>query len=408
MIQNYARARPRPAAGLGYDFAFSRGGSTVLRMDSGPFVALVQRADTAVVVREIVGAVAPSSPATASPSPGSRRVARHPDLAAVDGLSRPQGPDRDLGVFKEPPSRPLLSTAAARPPSGFGLTGDARFACSTPRRISPAGLQPGRRHTDKPARRDAGHVSCNGCCLVAPAGALVACIPEMESGYVGGPSRSTSSIQRRPETRDSASGHPRRPLSPTAAAPGCSSSPATCRSCSSSSRTAGGSSRGLSLRVPPRPTSGSTPGSTAGPARGRFASLALRRLPIGSGKTRTGRVEAIDMAAPGSRSGDRHRAGAARLSAAVSVLLGCLLSVTPGAARARPAVTVAEFNDTTRVRGRADQVATPSSGRCRRADEIDLIPYSRIKSLAASRRVRDLAKPRRWARWCGAPRATRR
>ena len=44
--------------GVGYDFLFSRGGSTVLRLDYGPYQALVQRADTAVVVRSFPGAVA--------------------------------------------------------------------------------------------------------------------------------------------------------------------------------------------------------------------------------------------------------------------------------------------------------------------------------------------------------------
>ncbi|HEY3446900.1 MAG TPA: hypothetical protein VGK67_11075 [Myxococcales bacterium] len=100
------------------------------------------------------------------------------------------------------------------------------------------------------------------------------------------------------------------------------------------------------------------------------------------------------MAAPSIRSGGelRGRAGAGAASLAAALVLGSLL--VSAAAQARPAVTIAEFSDATRARGRADQARSAIVKAVQEADEVDVIPFSRIKSLAASRRVKDLANPK--------------
>lgn len=95
------------------------------------------------------------------------------------------------------------------------------------------------------------------------------------------------------------------------------------------------------------------------------------------------------MAAPG-RHGGRH-SGQALAACLVATLLLCAASST---ALARPAVTVAEFSDATRVKGRANQVRNAIVKALQEADDVDVVPFSRIKSLAASRRVRDLSNPK--------------
>ncbi|MGC4114019.1 MAG: hypothetical protein QM765_05045 [Myxococcales bacterium] len=101
------------------------------------------------------------------------------------GLSRREGQDRDLGVLDEPTGRPLLSAARGAPPFAHAITGDARFV------IVPAPLeQPGvgarlvSINTETGESRTLDTLSCIGCCLVASAGSLVACIPAMKDGSV--------------------------------------------------------------------------------------------------------------------------------------------------------------------------------------------------------------------------------
>ncbi|MGC4114018.1 MAG: hypothetical protein QM765_05040 [Myxococcales bacterium] len=107
------------------------------------------------------------------------------------------------------------------------------------------------------------------------------------------------------------------------------------------------------------------------------------------------------MAAPSSRSGTwdtattpRASRGATLAVCALALGMGVGALLAPAVAYARPAVTIADFNDTTRVKGRADQVRNAIVKAVQEADEVDVIPFSRIKSLAASRRVRDLSAPK--------------
>lgn len=183
--------RPLPDAdlplGVGYDFAFSRGGSAVLRMGSGPYSALVQRADTAVVVREIVGAM---SAELSADGESIAWVASESKVAKTyrlwTGLSRREGQDRDLGVFEEPANRLLLSAARGSPPFGHSLTGDARFVVLDAKTVEPGGARADLVAVDTGTgeRRTLDTLPCRGCCLVAPAGSLVACLPAMRDGFV--------------------------------------------------------------------------------------------------------------------------------------------------------------------------------------------------------------------------------
>ncbi|HEY3446899.1 MAG TPA: hypothetical protein VGK67_11070 [Myxococcales bacterium] len=175
--------------GVGYDFAFSRGGSTVLRLDSGPFSALVQRADNGVVVREIVGAV---SAELSSDGESIAWVAQESKVNKTwrlwTGLSRREGQDRDLGVLEEPASRPLLSAARGSPPFGHSLTGDARFVIlDQPLEQPGTGARLVALNTETGESRTLDTLTCRGCCLVAPVGSLVACMPGMRDGYVSEP-----------------------------------------------------------------------------------------------------------------------------------------------------------------------------------------------------------------------------
>lgn len=172
--------------GTGYGLSFSKGGSIVLRMDYQPYTAAVQRVDTAVVVREVVGAI------SGELSADGETLAWLTVESSVNGTwrlwlgaSRREGQDRDLGVFGEPTAHPLLATSTGDAPLAHALTGDARFVLLD---APPDPVGPGARlvavNAETAEVRTLDTLQCNGCCVAGPAGALVACIPTMSGGQI--------------------------------------------------------------------------------------------------------------------------------------------------------------------------------------------------------------------------------
>ena len=82
-----------------------------------------------------------------------------------------------------------------------------------------------------------------------------------------------------------------------------------------------------------------------------------------------------------------------RLWSALAAAAALLLAPAP--AQARPGVTVAEFNDAT-GRSYGERARTAIVRALADADSVELVPFAKVKTIAANRRIRplDLAKPK--------------
>jgi hypothetical protein len=171
--------------GEGYAFSFSSGGSFLLRMDS-PEIADIQNLQSAVVERAI-GEVSQATLSTDGETLAwlsiDSKVRKTFELHV--GLSRREGQDRSLGIFDQPPARPLLGGGIGEAPVGIALTGDARYVIiETPPDEPGPGAALTSVNTDTGEIRLLGSLTCEGCCTVATAGALVACFPTMKNGQL--------------------------------------------------------------------------------------------------------------------------------------------------------------------------------------------------------------------------------
>ncbi len=175
--------------GQGYAFRYSPTGSFLLRLDTSPYTANVQNVESAVVARQVVGAAAAllsEDGETVAWLAEESRVLKTWRLSV--GASRREGQDRDLGVWSEPTGRPLLPGSLGLAPLGFSLTGDGRFVILDAPPTPPAsGAALVSVNAETGERRELAVVTCEGCCLVSPVGALVACLPTMSGGAIGAP-----------------------------------------------------------------------------------------------------------------------------------------------------------------------------------------------------------------------------
>ncbi len=164
--------------GQGYGFAFSRSGAFALRMGFSPEAAYVQRMDTAALVR---GAQAISAELSFDGETLARLVVESKALGTARlfiGPSRQDERDNDYGVFAVPPVRPLFGTSVGLAEIDHGFTGDGRYVVVAEKGEGEgmASLVAVNAFTSE--RQALGELRCSGCCIVAPAGALVVCTGE--------------------------------------------------------------------------------------------------------------------------------------------------------------------------------------------------------------------------------------
>ncbi|MGI5863028.1 MAG: hypothetical protein ACOX6T_13335 [Myxococcales bacterium] len=171
--------------GQGYGFAFSRSGAFALRMGYSPEAAYVQRMDTAALVR---GAEAISAELSFDGETLARLVVESKALGTARlfiGPSRQDGRDNDYGVFTGPPVRPLFGSSVGFAEIDHGFTGDGRYLVVAEKGEGEgmASLVAVNAFTSE--RLVLGELGCADCCVVAPEGALVVCLPAPSSSVNG-------------------------------------------------------------------------------------------------------------------------------------------------------------------------------------------------------------------------------
>lgn len=176
--------------GQAYFFAFTATGSHALRLESS--AAHVQRVDTAKVVRSVPEAKSADISADGETLAWTVLDSRELKSARLFiGSSRREGQDRDLGVFAAAALNPLLGVAAGIGPLKHAFTGDARYALVAVKpdeaEAKTAKLVAVNADTGEQTALD--DFTCTGCCVVAPAGALVVCLPEVSNGAISEPVR---------------------------------------------------------------------------------------------------------------------------------------------------------------------------------------------------------------------------
>lgn len=166
--------------GQGYAFNFTRTGMVALRMDLSPDTANVQNVDTAAVVRTVVDAV------SAELSPDGETLAYLRQESAFKasarlfiGPSRLEKKDREYDVFEPATIHPLVAQNLSRGNVDHSFSGDGRFLVVSAKNkdASKATLVSLNAGTSEKLELDS--VACKDCCIAAPQGALLVCLPAL-------------------------------------------------------------------------------------------------------------------------------------------------------------------------------------------------------------------------------------
>jgi hypothetical protein len=169
--------------GTGYGLAFSRSGAFLLRMAPTPSGASVTSVDTAAVVRRVWNADSAElssdgeSIAYLTVDSKAKNTAR-----LFVGASRHEGVDQDFGAFEAPDVHPMVPQALGVLDVVHAYTGDGRYVIVTAKGDEPGSAKLVSVEVATGEGRALGALSCSGCCMTAPAGALVVCAPALASG----------------------------------------------------------------------------------------------------------------------------------------------------------------------------------------------------------------------------------
>lgn len=166
--------------GRGYGFGFTQTGHFALRMDLFPDAAHIQQVDTAAVVRSVVPTISAqlsndgetiSYLQPESETSGAARL--------FIGPTREQGRDHDYDVFEPAKVHPLVGMNVGLSEIEHSFSGDARFVVVNAKGSSDRTARLVSVVVGTSERVELDEVSCTSCCITAPQGTSLICLPTL-------------------------------------------------------------------------------------------------------------------------------------------------------------------------------------------------------------------------------------
>lgn len=168
--------------GRGYGFGFTQTGNFALRMDLFPDAAHIQQVDTAAVVRSVVPTLSAQLSSDGETIAYLQLESETTGAARLFvGPTREQGRDDDYDVFEPAEVHPLIGMNVGLTEIDHSFSGDARFVVVNAKGSNERNAKLVSVTVGTSERVELGEMSCTSCCMTAPQGSSLLCLPTLSA-----------------------------------------------------------------------------------------------------------------------------------------------------------------------------------------------------------------------------------